>query len=53
MALECYIGPERNLLDTTAEHAHRLRVPHPILTNEEVAAMKNIDQRGWRARSSI
>ena len=26
MALECYIGPERNLLETTEEHAHRLRV---------------------------
>jgi len=24
MSLECYIGPERNLLETTEEHAHRL-----------------------------
>ena len=31
MSLECYIGPERNLLETTEQHAHRLRVPHPIL----------------------
>ncbi len=48
MALECYIGPEQNLLDATAEHAHRLRVPHPILSNEELAALKHIDHRGWR-----
>src|SRR5690554_3997565 len=55
MSLECYVGPEANLLETTKEHAHRLLVPHPILTNEELAALKHIDQhprgRGWRTRS--
>jgi glutamate synthase (NADPH/NADH) large chain len=51
MALECYIGPEANLLETTAANAHRLRVPHPILTNEEVAALKSIDHRGWKSRT--
>jgi glutamate synthase (NADPH/NADH) large chain len=50
MAVECYIGPEKNLLTTTPEHAHRLRIPHPILTNEEVRALKMIDQRGWRTK---
>jgi glutamate synthase (NADPH/NADH) large chain len=50
MALECYIGPERNLLEATEEHAHRLRVPHPILSNEELAALKHLDHRGWRTR---
>ncbi|MCA9267832.1 MAG: glutamate synthase large subunit, partial [Planctomycetales bacterium] len=43
MSLECYIGPERNLLDTTAEHANRLLLPHPILTNEEMAAVKHMN----------
>ena len=47
MALQCYIGPEKNLLTTTEEHAHRLWVPHPVLTNEELAALKHIDHRGW------
>jgi len=50
MAVECYIGPEKNLLTTTPEHAHRLRIPHPILTNEEVNAVKTIDERGWRSK---
>jgi len=50
MALECYIGPEQNLLTTTPEHAHRLRVPHPILSNEELHALKTIDERGWRSK---
>ncbi len=51
MALECYIGPERNLLEATEEHAHRLRVEHPILSNQEVAALKSMDHRGWRAQT--
>jgi len=51
MSLECYIGPERNLVETTADHCHRLLVPHPILTNEEVAAIKHMEHRGWRTKT--
>ncbi|HET8709932.1 MAG TPA: glutamate synthase central domain-containing protein, partial [Spongiibacteraceae bacterium] len=47
MSLECYIGPEGNLLEATEQHAHRLRIPHPILTNEEMAALRHIDYKGW------
>jgi len=50
MGVECYIGPEKNLLTTTPEHAHRLRIPHPILSNEEVRSLKTIDERGWRTK---
>ncbi len=51
MSLESYIGPEGNLLETTAEQCHRLLVPHPILTNEELAAMKGLDYRGWKTQT--
>ena len=51
MSLECYIGPEQNLLETTAEHAHRLRLPHPILSNEQLAALKDMNHRGWRTKT--
>ena len=51
MSLECYIGPEGNPLDTTEEQCHRLSVPHPILTNEEFAAIKNLDHRGWKTKT--
>jgi glutamate synthase (NADPH) large chain len=50
MSLECYIGPERNLLEATPEHCHRLLVDHPILTNEEVAALKHLNHKGWTSR---
>ena len=50
MSLECYVGPERNLLATTEQHAHRLMLPHPILTNEELGALVDIDHRGWKSK---
>jgi glutamate synthase (NADPH/NADH) large chain len=51
MSLEAFIGPELNLLDTTEAHAHRLRIKHPILSNSELLALREIDHRGWKART--
>ncbi len=51
MSLQCYIGPEKNLLDSSEEHAHRLLIPHPIITNEELAALKHMNFRGWTTQS--
>jgi glutamate synthase (NADPH/NADH) large chain len=51
MSLECYVGPEENLLETGPEHAHRLLIPHPILSNEELNAIKRMDHRGWRSKT--
>ena len=55
MSLECYIGPEQNLLETSEEHAHRLRLPHPILSNEQLAAIQHVDQSDsastWRTKT--
>jgi len=49
MSLECYIGPEANLLEATPQNCHRLLVDHPIITNEELAALKHLDYGGWRS----
>jgi glutamate synthase (NADPH/NADH) large chain len=51
MSLECYIGPEGNMLAMTPDHAQRLRIPHPILTNEELASIKDMNFHGWRAQT--
>ena len=51
MALECYIGPEGNLLAADEGNAARLRIPHPILSNDELAALQRMDHRGWRAQT--
>ncbi|MFV2068083.1 MAG: glutamate synthase central domain-containing protein, partial [Pirellulales bacterium] len=51
MSLECYIGPEGNLLEATEQQCHRLLIPHPILSNEELTAVKHLDHRGWKTRT--
>ncbi|MCA9066974.1 MAG: glutamate synthase subunit alpha, partial [Planctomycetaceae bacterium] len=50
MSLECYVGPEGNLLDTSERQCHRLALPHPILSNQELANLKDMDYRGWRSK---
>jgi glutamate synthase (NADPH/NADH) large chain len=48
LSLETSIGPERNILGETPEHAHRLRLPHPILSNTELDSLRSINgYRGW------
>ena len=49
MSLECYIGPEKNLLCPTEEHCRRLKVTNPILLNEELIAIREMKQAGWQA----
>ena len=51
MSLECLIGPEGNLLSTEKENAHRLRLQHPILSNEEFLKIKNLQTQGWRTKT--
>ena len=50
MSLECYIGPEKNLLETTEGHAQRLRLESPILSNEQLHALKEMDCKGWKSK---
>ncbi len=49
MSLESYIGPEKNLLEETPEHAARLKLSTPFLTNEQLNSLKHLDHKGWKA----
>jgi glutamate synthase (NADPH/NADH) large chain len=51
MSLRCSIGPEGNLLSNNPENAHRLVIDHPILTNEETAALRHCNHRGWTSKT--
>jgi glutamate synthase (NADPH/NADH) len=42
MSLETYVGPEGNLLEMRPEQCHRILLPSPILSIEEMNAMKNL-----------
>ncbi len=42
MSLECFIGPERNILECSPDHVNRLFLKSPVITDKELAAIKNI-----------
>ena len=41
MSLKTYIGQEGNLLDELPDQAQMLELPHPVLTNEELAKLRH------------
>ncbi len=42
MSLECPIGPEQNLLTATPEHARRIVLKHPILSDSELRKLAGL-----------
>ncbi len=51
MALYSPIGSEGNLLEETEDHARMIRVEHPVITDEELEKLRQIDQPGFTART--
>lgn len=53
MSLECCVGAEGNLLEIKPEQCHRLLLPSPILTIEELQALKKLDDvhPDWPSRT--
>ncbi len=45
-SLETRLGNQRNLLDETPEHARQLVLDSPILTDQEMAGIKELDENG-------
>jgi len=53
MSLVCFIGPEGNLLDVDSQQCHRFQLPSPILTLEEIQAIRLMDKiiPSWKVRT--
>ncbi|XWS50374.1 hypothetical protein CRYUN_Cryun12cG0082500 [Craigia yunnanensis] len=49
-SMECIIGPEGDLTETTEEQCHRLSLKGPLLSIEETEAIKKMNYRGWRSK---
>lgn len=47
-SMECMVGPEGDLTETTEEQCHRLSLKGPLLSIEEMEAIKKMDYRGWQ-----
>jgi len=50
MSLESYIGSQRNILDQTPGHCHKLRLEKPLLTNQELAKISKIKKNGFKTK---
>ena len=51
MSLESFIGPEKNILEETPEHGHKLRIGNPILTDGELEKIRDISVNSFRTKT--
>jgi glutamate synthase (NADPH/NADH) large chain len=49
MSVATTMGAERNLFDETPEHARQIALEHCTLSNEETAAVKALEEDGFRS----
>jgi len=50
MSLDCYLGPRRSVLEETEEHARVIHLESPLLTQIQMQALRQMDNRGFRCR---
>ncbi|HET8933900.1 MAG TPA: glutamate synthase large subunit [Polyangiales bacterium] len=51
MSLRVLLGAEQNLFDETPDHCHRLSLSKPLLTNEQLQSIKDLDFRKLRSKT--
>jgi glutamate synthase domain-containing protein 2/glutamate synthase domain-containing protein 3 len=51
MSLTQTLGSESNLFEESPEHCRKLEVDSPVLTDAQLATIKNLDRNGLRAKS--
>ena len=49
MSLTSRLGHERNILDPGPEHARMLKLDHPILSNEQLEQIKELDKQDFKS----
>jgi glutamate synthase (NADPH/NADH) len=47
---ECMVGPEGDLTETVEQQCKRLSLKGPILSLEEMEAVKKMEHRDWRTK---
>jgi len=51
MSLMTYAGRKGNLLDETPEHCRQLKLPHPILTDEDIHRLRTVAREDFKVVS--
>ncbi len=50
MDLRTYVGGFKNILTESPEHCRRIAIPHPVLTNVELAKLIHIDTKHFQTK---
>ena len=48
MSLMSFVGCKRNFLEESPEHCRQLKLPHPILTNEDIERLRAVKRDDFR-----
>ena len=48
MSLMAFTGKRPNVLDETPEHCRQLKLPHPILTNEDIERLRSVKRDNFK-----
>lgn len=51
MSLDSFVGPQKNLLAETPEHAHRLYIKEPVLANDDLEKIRAIKEKGFKTKT--
>ncbi|MFH1593225.1 MAG: glutamate synthase large subunit [Candidatus Omnitrophota bacterium] len=51
MSIRSFIGTQRNMLDETEEHCIKLDVKEPVLSDDDVAKIRSLKRKGFRAKT--
>ncbi len=50
MSLTTYIGNHGNILEETPEQAHLIKIPRPVVTEDEIRRFENIGDKSFKAK---
>ena len=48
MSLMMFTGKKRNLLSETPQHCRQLKLPHPVLTNEDIERLRSVNRDDFK-----
>ena len=51
MSLMSFTGKKLNVLDETPEHCRQLKLPHPVLTNEDIARLRGVQRDNYKVET--
>ncbi|MBI5699404.1 glutamate synthase large subunit [Candidatus Saganbacteria bacterium] len=51
MSLDSFVGAQKNILEETPEHCRKIRIKTPVLFNDELEKIRQIDEKGFKAQT--